>query len=70
MTRYLERITYTWKAGVSLFLIIGILTLLFMLFLDSLYIVSSHISYSYSYAIIVLDIICIIAVIFSVIIDD
>jgi len=40
----------------SLFLIIGIPTILFMLFFDSLYIVSVTISYSYSYVIIVLDI--------------
>ena len=53
-----------WGAGISLFLITGFPALLFMLFLDSLYIVSSPISYSYSYVIMVLDIICIIAVIF------
>jgi len=34
-----------------------------MLFFDSLYIVSNDISYSYSYAIIVLEVTCIIAVI-------
>ena len=38
-------------AGVSLFVIIGIPVLLFMLFPDSLYIVSSYLFISYSYVI-------------------
>ena len=44
------------EAGIPLFLIIGILALLFMLFSDSIYIVSSCDLFLYSFAIIVLNI--------------